>query len=221
MLNIISRIFSLVNVFLVSFGMVWLFNLYIKNKSYVRDIFLICLGHIAGMFNVLCYIFLLNPKIFYLSALENLSVLSYSLFSLYLLTYISVSNLKWWGNILKSFLFVLVLLSMVTQSTVLFHVTIITVCIINEFFCWFNNTSKVDKTLDISFALISFSLVYALTLIVNSHNMISFFIYTELYNAIVLIILFNRIREVKSYTGENKYISKKAKMKKIEDIEYL
>lgn len=203
----LSLITAILFLLLNSFFMTWLFKLYVRNKCYVRDIFLVCQGQIVGMMNVLNVLYHFIRAGYYLSALQSLAVMAYALFSIYLLTYISISSLKWWGNVLKSIIFILTLLSMVTKSTLLFHITIISICVISQFFCWFNNSPRMDKFLAILFTIATFILVYALVLLQSSQNIFSYFIVMTIFNFVSLAIIINRIREVKS-TTESKFSKK-------------
>lgn len=208
----LSLITAILFLLLNSFFMTWLFKLYVRNKCYVRDIFLVCQGQIVGMMNVLSVLYHFIRAGYYLSALQSLAVMAYALFSIYLLTYISISSLKWWGNVLKSIIFILTLLSMVAKSTLLFHITIISICVISQFFCWFNNSPKMDKFLDILFTIATFIIVYALVLLQSSQNIFSYFVVMTIFNFVSLAIIINRIREVKSTT--------ESKLSKKDEVEY-
>jgi hypothetical protein len=218
MLNGIFICALILNFISTTIATCWIFKLYIKNKSYVRDIFLICIGHLIGILNTFSILWLFTFKDIYVYNVASISMLIYSLFSVYLLTNISVSSLKWTANFLKSIIFFFAILSIIAQKILVYHVIILLIVTFDQFFCELNGNSKFDRCFDVFLGLSTFIFIYVIETIIGSQQKALFAITTQLFNLVLFAILFHRIKEIKSSTdlkfGLRKSM-KKMKSKKV------
>lgn len=204
MLSIFLIILTFIFTFCMVFSSVWLFKLYITNHTYVRDIYMILMGVFLTAINVLYSIIFFTKNISVITPIEDMTMILLYLSSVFLTSNIKVSTSKWPANFFNGIALLLMTTAVTYKLTAMYHISIITIAVIDAWFIIINNNSFLTKLVHALLVGITFFLIFFSTIIKNGGDFITVYHFSATYIALNIIVVgysFHRISDLKKSLG--------------------
>lgn len=203
MFSIISLFITLILSLCMAFAVVWLSGLYIKNHSYVRDIYMILMGVMNILWNTMfChFLYRFDTKVF--GMMIPLALIQFLLMNLFILANIKTSKVKWFSNIFSSIEFIMIIYSCCYKNLIFSHTCLIVISVLTFIFMIMNNNSVLNKFFYIFLVFSIFASTYIINLYITGYklnNLLIILVFT-INNLFALEYIFYRIGLLKQTLG--------------------
>lgn len=193
MLSILFNILLFAEVFSLTYGMIWLSDLYFSNQTYIRDIYLI----IALIF---CILLNMMTFIMQFEVIPILTMMIIQLNSMFLLSRVESSTDKWKSNIFKALSFFFAIYAIVSQNWIIYFISFTLVITMEILFSLKLDIKKSIKIINQLTYISSFLVIYF-----YFQNKVGNFDYNTVKASVLLLNTmlcsksFSRIKQINDY----------------------